>query len=211
MSGNFQLAIADHEKMLQELYAEQSRKQKIAEDSARAKAQSRQATMLFLERFVDQQIKTGGLNSTHVETYLTQIRKEYGDQAMIGKYVSIVVRLLSHDFYGVESTTHRPGNGGLIYKGESYKNSKELYEYFVEFMAAFDPFDSQVWFDYILLETFVDPTKLPAEVLLPDYLKLIVPQLQKLVEQDKNSMNVPELSSITTDDAFIIQGLFGGF
>ncbi|MBN3889423.1 MAG: hypothetical protein HWQ43_09685 [Nostoc sp. JL31] len=211
MSGNFKLEIANHQKMIDELFAEQAKKQQAEADQARLKAESNHQTMLFLERFMDASIRVGSLNSSQVELYLTQIRKAYGDQATICKYVSVVTRLLTHDFYGVESNTFRPGNGGLIFKGESYKDSKELYEYFVSFMADFDPLDSQVWFDHILTQVFSDPTFLPAEVKREEWRTRFVPKLQELVEEANNSVSLPDLDSLTTEDSFLIQSLMGGF
>lgn len=212
MAGDFQKYIDEHlaqAKLFQD--QQEAERRKKAEEAA-AKARSRKALMGFLGQFIDAQIKFGTLTPAHVETYLIQYRKEYGDDAAIAKYVGIVAQLLTHPFYGVESTTHRIGNGGLIFKGKTYENTKELYEAFVELMAGVDPLDSQVWFDYLLTRMFdEDPTWLPAEVLMPRWRTDFVPKLIQLVEQEKNSVQAPDFDLMSTDDIFVIESLLGSF
>ncbi|MBD2683232.1 MULTISPECIES: hypothetical protein [Nostoc] len=189
---------------------QEAEKRKKAEAEAN-KARSRKELMLWLERFIDTHIRFGTLTAAHVETYLIEYRKSYGDDASIAKYIGIVAQLLTHPFYGVESNTHRVGNGGLIFKGKTYKDAKELYEALVGLMAGVDPLDSQVWFDYLLTQVFDDPTFLPAEVLLPRWRTDFVPKLVQLVELEKNSLQVPDLDLLNTDDVFVIQSLLGSF
>ncbi|WP_414567698.1 hypothetical protein [Nostoc sp. CCY 9925] len=212
MAGDFQKYIDEQLATLKLLQDQQeAERRKKAEEEAN-KARSRKELMLWLERFIDAQIKFGTLTTDHVETYLIQYRKEYGDEAAIAKYLGIVAQLLTHPFYGVESTTHRVGNGGLLFKGKTYANTKELYEAVVELMAGVDPLDSQVWFDYLLTRMFdEDPTWLPAEVLLPRWRTDFVPKLIQLVEQAKNSVQVPDLDILSTDDIFIIESILGSF
>jgi len=212
MSGNFQLEIKAHQEILDKLFAEENKRKQAEAEQAKFKAESRKALMLWLERFIETNIRFGTLTAAHVETYLIQYRKAYGDDAAIAKYVGIVAQLLTNPFYGVESTTHRVGNGGLIFKGKTYQNTKELYEAIVELMAGVDPLDSQVWFDYLLTRMFdEDPTWLPAEVLMPRWRTDFVPKLRELVEQEKNSVQVPDFDLMTTDDIFVIESLLGSF
>lgn len=190
---------------------QEAEKRKKAEEEAN-KARSRKELMAWLGRFIDANIRYGSLTAAHVETYLIQYRKTYGDDAAIAVYVGIVAKLLTHPTYGVESTTHRIGNGGLIFKGQTYKDTTELYEAIVELMAGVDPLDSQVWFDYLLTQMFEeDPTWLPAEVLLPRWRTDFVPKLREYVEQQKNILQVPDLDSMNTDDIFVIESLVNSF
>lgn len=211
MSGNFSTAIAQHQKMIDELFAEQSKKQQAEADQARLKAESRKATMKFLGQFVDTAIKFGNLTSEQVNIYLTNYRKEYGDDALVAKYLGLVVQLITHPQTGVESTTARFGNGGLIWRGQTYKNCQELHEALVTLMADFDPFDNNiVWLEYLVQEVFENDSKLAAAP-FQDTWKTEVILIRKLVEQSKNNIEIPNMNSLTTDDLFIIQRLTGGF
>ncbi|MDZ8066104.1 MAG: hypothetical protein RMY64_10775 [Nostoc sp. DedQUE08] len=211
MSGNWQQYIDEHLATVKKLQAEQEAERQKAADEKRVKAESRKATMKFLGQFIDTAIKFGTLTSEQVSIYLTNYRLEYGDDALVAKYLALVVQLISHPQTGVESTTHRFGNGGLIWRGQSYKNSRELHEALVTLMADFDPFDNNiVWLDYLLQDLFEDETKLAAAPFL-DTWQTEVMLIRKLVEQSKNAIETPHIDSLTTDDLFIIQSLTGGF
>ncbi|MBC1236292.1 hypothetical protein [Nostoc sp. 2RC] len=210
--GDFQKYIDEYKAQIKLFEDQQEAERRKKAEEAANKARSRKELMLWLERFVDTQIKFGKLTASLVEAYLLEYRKSYGDDAAIARYVGIVAKLLTHPFSGVESTTHRVGNGGLIFQGKTYKDTTELYEAVVELMAGVDPLDSQVWFDYLLTRMFdEDPTWLPAEVYLDRWRTDFVPKLRELVELEKSSLEVPDMDLMTTEDIFVIESLLGSF
>lgn len=218
MAGHFQNASQERAANLARLNAETARlmgeaiaEKKKDDDEARLKSESRKATMKFLGQFVDTAIKFGNLTSAQVNIYLTNYRKEYGDDALVAKYLGLVVQLITHPQTGVESTTHRFGNGGLLWRGQSYKNVHELHDSLVALMADFDPFDNNiVWLEYLLQDLFEDESKLAAAPFLPTWQTEVI-LIKKLVEQSKNAVEIPNIDSLTTDDLFIIQGITNGF
>jgi hypothetical protein len=211
MSGNFQLEIKAHQEMLDKLFAEEAKRKQAEADQARKKAESRKATMKFLGQFVDTAIKFGTLTSEQVNIYLTNYRKEYGDNALVAKYLAMVVQLITHPQYGCESTTARFGNGGLLWRGQTYKNVHELHEALVDLMAGFDPFDNNVvWLEYLLQDLFEDESKLAAAPFTDTWQTEVI-LIRKLVEQSKNAVEIPDINNLTTDDLFIIQSMVGGF
>ncbi len=211
MAGDFQKYIDEHlaqAKLFQD-QLEAERKKKA--DEARVKAESRKATMKFMGQFVDTAIKFGTLTSEQVNIYLTNYRKEYGDNALVAKYLGLVVQLITHPQYGCESTTARFGNGGLIWRGQTYKNVHELHDSLVALMADFDPFDNNiVWLEYLLQDLFEDESKLAAAPYLDTWQTEVI-LIRKLVEQSKNAIEVPSIDNLTTDDLFIINSMIGGF
>lgn len=210
MAGEFQKYIKEQQKLVDDLIAEDNRRKQVEADNAKAKSESRKALMGFLERFVETSIKAGTLNSSQVETYFIEYRKEYGDNALVAKYVSIVVQLITHPLTGVESpTTHRFGNGGLIWRGKEYKTTKALYEAIVELMG-FEPLNSQVWFDYLLTEAFEDESKLAAAPFTDSWQTEVI-LLRKLVDQAKTALELPNIDILQTDDLWVIQNITGGF
>ncbi|MCC5670108.1 hypothetical protein LC653_41535 [Nostoc sp. CHAB 5784] len=106
MTGHFQQAIANHQKMIDELFAEEAKKKKDDADKASRKAESQRLTVRFMEDLIDSQIKIGQLKSSTVEIVLTHWNKLFGLEETQAYYVSIVVKLLTHDFYGVESASN---------------------------------------------------------------------------------------------------------
>ncbi|MCC5642740.1 hypothetical protein LC607_07240 [Nostoc sp. CHAB 5824] len=212
MSGNFQKYIDEHLAQAKLFQDQQEAERKKKADEARVKAESRKSLMLFLGQFIDSAIKFGTLTSAQSELYLTNYRKEYGDSALVAKYLALVVQLITHPQTGVESTTARFGNGGLIWRGQTYQNSRELCEAVVALLADFNPFDNSiVWFEYLLQEVFAEESAIAAEPYLDRWRTTYVPMIIKLVEQEKNSVQIPDIDNLTTDDLFIIQSLTGGF
>ncbi|MDZ8089483.1 MAG: hypothetical protein RMY16_28610 [Nostoc sp. DedQUE12b] len=211
MSGNWQQYIDEHLATVKKLQAEQEAERQKAADEKRVKAESRKATMKFLEQFIDTAIKFGTLTPEQVSIYLTNYRLEYGDNALVAKYLGLVVQLITHPQTGVESTTARFGNGGLIWRGQTYKNCRELHESLVALMADFDPFDNNiVWLEYLLQDLFEDESKLAAAPFRDTWPTEVI-LIRQLVEQSKNAVEIPDIDNLTTDDMFIIQSLVGGF
>ncbi|MCC5658641.1 hypothetical protein LC608_16935 [Nostoc sp. XA010] len=146
MAGHYQKATQEREVNLARLKAETARlmeedlaeKKKIA-DEKQAKLESRKALMKFLRQFIATSVKFGNVTSEQISIYLTNYRKEYGDDALVAEYLSLAIQLLTHPQTGVESTTARFGNGGLIWRGQTYKNVHELHEALVALIANFDP------------------------------------------------------------------------
>lgn len=211
MSGNYQQYIDEHLATLKLLQDQQEAERKKLVAEKQAQLESRKATMKFLGQFVDTAIKFGNLTSAQVNIYLTNYRKEYGDDALVAKYLGLVVQLITHPQTGVESTTHRFGNGGLLWRGQSYKNVHELHESLVALMADFDPFDNNiVWLEYLLQDLFEDESKLAAAPFLPTWQTEVI-LIRRLVEQSKNAVEIPNIDSLTTDDRFIIMSITNGF
>ncbi|WP_138500647.1 hypothetical protein [Nostoc sp. PA-18-2419] len=189
---------------------EEEAKRKKREEAAKV-AKSRRAVMRYLGNLIDVQIKLGNLTPGQVQEYLTQYQKEYGQDAVIAEYLAIVARLLTHEFYGVECTTHRVGNGGLIWKGQSYSGAYELYLAIIDQMAGIEPLESQVWFNYLLTQVFEeDGTFLAAEVLIPRWKTDFVPKLIRLVEADRSRLVLPDIEDLTTEDALYLQYFMDG-
>ncbi|QHG15662.1 hypothetical protein [Nostoc sp. ATCC 53789] len=219
MAGDFQKQQKEREANLARLKAETDKligeeiaEQKRLTDEKQAKLESRKATMKFLGQFVDTAIKFGNITSEQINIYLTNYQVEYGNDALVAKYLGLAVQLLTHPQTGVESTTARFGNGGLLWRGQTYKNCHELHDSLVALLADFDPFDNNiVWLEYLLEEIFGDEGKLAAEIYLERWRTTYVPMILRLVEQSKNAIEIPNIDSLTTDDLFIIQSLTGGF
>ncbi|MBD2606503.1 hypothetical protein H6G81_18700 [Scytonema hofmannii FACHB-248] len=195
-------------KLLQEQQElEDQRQAAIAAKSAK----SRKYLMAFLEQFIDNRVRFGQLTAFQVAVYLPEYLKSYGKEATIVRYVGLVTQLLTNEFYGVECTTKKMGNGGLIWQGKTYENSQALYEFLVDLMGGVDPLGSQVWFDYLLTEFLSDPTFLPAEVLMSDRWKLYVAKLQRLVERERFSLDDSHSEDMTADDLLIANSFLAFF
>ncbi|RCJ38109.1 hypothetical protein A6769_10170 [Nostoc punctiforme NIES-2108] len=218
MAGYYQNATQEREANLARLNADTARitgeilaEKKKVDDEARAKVISRQATMKFLRQFISTALRFGNLTSSQVNIYLTNYRKEYGDNALVAEYLSLAIQLITHPQTGVESTTARCGNGGLIWRGQTYKNCRELHEALVSLLADFDPFDNNiVWLEYLLQDLYEDDSKLAAAP-FRDTWQTEVNLIKRLVEQSKNAIEIPNMDSLTSDDLFIIEGITGGF
>ncbi|MEH2307621.1 hypothetical protein [Nostoc sp.] len=211
MSGNFQKYIDEHLAQAKLFQDQQEAERKKLADEKRLKAESRKATMKFLGQFIDTAIKFGTLTSEQVNIYLTNYRLEYGDNALVAKYLGLVIQLITHPQTGVESTTARFGNGGLIWRGQTYKNCHELHGALVALMADFDPFDNNiVWLEYLLQQVFEDESAIAAAPFRDTWQTEVI-LIRKLVEQSKNAIEIPDIDSLTVDDLFIIQSLTGGF
>jgi hypothetical protein len=192
---------------------ELTRQQKEEEDKRKADAafikRSEVLRNNYFKSVLEYLIKTGGLSSETVKTYLNNHQKSYGIDALVVEYVRITILLLTNETYGVESLLAKVGNGGLVYKGEQFKDVAELYKHFIDFFSGYEPLPSITWFTYLLTLTINDPTYLPAEVCTPQFKSFFVPKLIELVETENIGLQTPNLEELTADDAFKINNFIG--
>ncbi|AUT01354.1 hypothetical protein CLI64_13615 [Nostoc sp. CENA543] len=191
--------VADHDKQV----AETARK--VAEELA-FERKSKQKVLELLHQFIKAKIKIGNLTADDVANVYSRFNLSYNPEILELIYVRWAVMLLSHPQYGVELAGHRVGNGGLIWRGKSYKTSTDLY-IDIQKLLGNDPLDSQVWFDYCLQSIFDDGTFLPAEIEL-DRFSSFMYQLKELVKLEANPIDIPDKSELTASDMFFIASLF---
>ncbi|MBD2729973.1 hypothetical protein H6G96_27545 [Nostoc sp. FACHB-892] len=155
-------------------------------------------------------IKQGTLTRRQSEVYLNRYRELWGLEKAQNEYLRLAANLLNHPHYGVETTTSRFGNGGLIWKGQNYKNTQALYEAIQEVLGS-DPFDSVEWVNEILELVFDDSTKLAADTFLPDRFTSIANLIRRIVQEAKTPINIPDISQFTADDAAFLSAFLGRF
>lgn len=210
---NLEKQIAEQTKQLLALETE---KKKQDAEKAKQKAfeyNSKVRLVQFLEQYLDNQIRLGKLTSETFYDVFRKYRQVYLDlDDQLALFVGTVIKLISHPWYGVECSTAFIGNGGLMYKGETYKDPQKLYEVIFSNILgdlADDPFGSSIWFFELLQLHFADPTAFPAYAQIGEVKTRVLPLLQKVVELDKNSRELPDISGLTADDAMYLQSLLG--
>jgi len=165
----------------------------------------------FLEQYLDNHIRLGKLTPDIFFDVYRKYKEVYQDQDdQLSFFVSTVIKLISHPWYGVECQTAFIGNGGLVYKGKQYQDPQELYqEVFTSILGelANDPFGTDVWFYELLSLHFEDPTAFPAYAQIGEVKTRVLPLLKRIIETEKATQELPELSELTTDDALYIQSL----
>ncbi|MBG1240365.1 hypothetical protein [Nostoc sp. NZL] len=155
-------------------------------------------------------IKQGTLTRRQSEVYLNRYVELFGLEKAQNEYLRLAANLLNHPHYGVETTTSRFGNGGLLWKGQNYQNTQALYEAIQEVLGD-DPFDSVEWVNEILELVFVDSTKLAADTFLPDRFASIANLIRRIVQEAKTPVSIPDISQFTVDDAAFLSAFLGRF
>ncbi|BAY35277.1 hypothetical protein NIES2107_71890 (plasmid) [Nostoc carneum NIES-2107] len=213
--------MTDLEKRLADLAKEQASLQakKAQEDAAIAAKKafewnSKVKLVRFLEQYLDNHIRLGKLTPDIFFNVYRKYKEVYQDsEAQLGFFIATVIKLISHPWHGIECRTAFIGNGGLLYLGETYENPEKLYQTIVFSTIlgelANDPFGTDVWFYELLQLHFEDPTAFPAYAQMGEVKTRILPLLKRIVDLEKTSQELPELSELTTDDALYIQALLG--
>ncbi|BAZ50180.1 hypothetical protein NIES4103_27940 [Nostoc sp. NIES-4103] len=164
----------------------------------------------FLRKFTDWKIDTGALTETDCTNLFTRLKETYGPQKTLEAYVRVVVKLLTHETYGVECKTYRVSNGGLIWKGKEYETAIALYDAFVELLG--EPWGHHSWFlELLKMALDEDKTKLPADVEIPERLTTITNLLNNIVVYERNPVPTPDISQLTEEDALFISTVLGVF
>ncbi|MEH1811973.1 MAG: hypothetical protein V7K26_03445 [Nostoc sp.] len=200
-----------------EMAAEAAKAQKAANDAQKAidddKAFASKSSLNALHVIQDAiriWIKQGTLSLRQSQVYLNRYVELFGLEKAQNEYLRLAANLLNHPHYGVETTTSRFGNGGLIWKGQNYKNTQELYEAIQEVLGD-DPFDSVEWVNEILELVFEDSTKLAANTFLPDRFAAIANLIRRIVQEAKNPISIPDISQFTAEDAAFLSAFLGMF
>ncbi|MBD2166056.1 hypothetical protein H6G04_16810 [Calothrix membranacea FACHB-236] len=166
----------------------------------------------FLEQYLDNHIRLGKLTPDIFFNVYRKYKEVYQDSDdQLSLFVSTVIKLISHPWHGVECKTAFIGNGGLLYKGQTFEDPQKLYLEIV-FSTILgeltnDPFGTDVWFYELLQLHFEDPTAFPAYAQMGQVKTRILPLMKRIVDLEKTSQELPELSELTTDDALYIQSL----
>lgn len=199
------------------LLALQTQKAQQEAEKAKIKAfewNSKVKLVKFLEQYLDNHIKLGKLTPDVFFNVFRKYRQVYLDtDDQLSFLVSTVIKVISHSWYGVECSTAFMGNGGLTYKGEQYKDPQKLYleVVFKTILGelANDPFETDIWFYELLSLHFEDPTAFPAYAQIGEVKTRVLPLLKRIIEVEKATQELPELSGLTSDDALYIQSLLG--
>jgi hypothetical protein len=212
--------MTDLERQIEELANKQAalRAQKAREEAEKKAREafewnSKVKLVRFLEQYLDAKIKLGKMTSSDFWDVFKQYKKVYQDMDdQLAFFVATVIKTIAHPWYGVECQTKFIGNGGLLYKGQSYTDPKALYEAVFESIlgdSANDPFGTDVWFYELLSVHFEDPTALPAYATNKSLTKeRVLPLCRKAVALEANP-ELPDINDLTSDDMFYIQELLG--
>lgn len=200
-----------------QLAALKAEKDKQEAEKAKAKAfewNSKVKLVKFLEQYLDSYIRLGKLNPDIFFDVYRKYKEVYQDQDdQLSFFISTVIKLISHPWYGVECQTAFIGNGGLLYKGKQYQDPQKLYLEIVFNTIlgelANDPFGTDVWFYELLSLHFEDPTAFPAYAQIGEVKTRVLPLLKRIVDLETTANELPELSELTSDDALYIQSLLG--
>jgi hypothetical protein len=189
------------QKQERELRAQQEAQQaKVNQQKAKV-ARSALLVLGYMEEFIDNQIKLGVLTRENVADYAVKLNKMTTADRQIEVYIALTVKLLSHQFFGFETKFYRLGNGPIIWKSKEYPSVFSLYQAFQELLGN-DPMDSPEWFLLILQSLSEDPTKLPAEILIPDRLTKLAQDCRKIASYSRMPLELlPDLDALTADDS----------
>ncbi|MFS0515426.1 hypothetical protein ACEYW6_11995 [Nostoc sp. UIC 10607] len=185
--------------------------QKAIDDADNFKKISALKTLHVLQDAVEKLIKHGLLNLDRAEVYLTKYILVYGREKTINEYLRLGALLLTQENFGVESTTARYGNKGLLWHGKSYESAEALYAA-VQDVIGDDPLEHVQWIYSILDSVFSnDPSAIVYACSTPERFEAYANLYQREVREAKEPLSVPDLSQITTDDAFLLSSFFGQF
>lgn len=171
----------------------------------------------YLENYLDAKIRVGQMTAEDFEQVFVKYKEVHQDSDdRLWFFVSTVIKLISHPWYGVECDSKYLANGGLKYKGQSYENPRKLYEAIMENImgesilldAPQDPFGADTWFYKLLQVHLEDSTELPAEVALghkAQWLRV----LKDFVMLERSPLEPPDASELTEDDMFYLCNLIG--
>lgn len=194
--------------------------QKVQQEAEKAKAKqfefnSKVRLVKFLEQYLDNSIRLGKLTPEIFFDVFRKYKEVYPDlDDQLAFFVSTVIKLISHPWYGVECSTAFIGNGGLLYKGKQYQDPQKLYEeIFLTTLGelANEPFGSSIWFFELLSLHFEDPTAFPAYAQINEVKDRVLPLLKRIIEVEQATQELPELDDLTSDDALYIQSILKGF
>ncbi len=195
----------------------QERELKVIKDAEEAKvnqekakvAKSARLVLGYMEEFIDNRIKLGVLTRANVADYAVRLNRMTTPDRQVEVYVSLAIKLLSHEFYGVESHTKRLGNGSITWKAKEYPTVFTLYET-IQGLLGDDPLGSVEWFYVVLDDLAKDPTRLPAEILIPERLTKLTQNLQKIASYSRIPLELlPDLDALTADDAMWLSAVTG--
>ncbi|AUB36489.1 hypothetical protein COO91_02401 [Nostoc flagelliforme CCNUN1] len=183
--------------------------QKAIDDAETFKKVSALKTLQALGGAVQKLIKHGLLSNNHSQTYLNQYVKVYGRDKAINEYLRLATLLLSQENFGVETTTARYGNGGLLWKGQSYKSAEELHVAVQELIGE-DPLESVQWIYSILDSVFSDdPGAIVSACSTGERFEGFANLYRREVEAAKQPPYIPNISDITVEDAMLISSFLG--
>ncbi|MBD2435452.1 hypothetical protein [Nostoc sp. FACHB-110] len=192
--------------------------QKAQQEAEKAKAKafewnSKVKLVRFLEQYLDHSIKLGKLTPDVFFDVYRKYKEVYQDtDDQLSFFISTVIKLISHSWYGVECQTAFIGNGGLLYKGKQYQDPEKLYLEIVFGSIlgelANDPFGTDCWFYELLSFHFEDPTAFPAYAQIGEVKTRVLPLLKRIIEAEQATQELPEIEGLTLDDAMYIQALF---
>ncbi|WP_375491948.1 hypothetical protein [uncultured Nostoc sp.] len=198
---------------IDEYEAQQAAIAKTQADRAKKERDSKAAVLAFLTKVKDYQLLVGNITPQFINTYLTRYNAAYGDDATTVEYLRIVVLLLTNQYNGVECSTHRMGNGGLIFQGVNYSSTSELYTAIVQIMNGWDlvnpKLENSIWLNLLLADIGQDMDTFAAETALPDFPKY-VKRLAELSNQIAN-IPLPDMSTLSATDAAAISEVLGVF
>jgi hypothetical protein len=156
-------------------------------------------------------IKQGVLTRGQAIVYFDKYLEVFGRDKVEVEYLRIATTLLSHPYYGAEATTKGFWNGGLIFKGETYKNTQLLYETITDILGG-DPFDSIEWFNELLGWVLADPTKMAADAYLGgDNFSAYANYCRRVVKAAKEPIKISDISEFTGEDAAFLATFLGVF
>ncbi|MBC1224156.1 hypothetical protein GNF10_12185 [Nostoc sp. UCD121] len=201
-----------------EIAAEAAKAQKEAEAAQKAiddadtfKKISALKTLHVLQDAVQKLIKHGLLSYDRAEVYLNKYLMVYGRDKAINEYLRLGALLLTQENFGVESTTARYGNKGLLWHGQSYESAEALYAA-VQAVIGDDPLEHVQWIYSILDSVFSDdPSAIVFACSTPERFETYANLYRREVKEAKEPLSVPDLSQITSDDAFLLSSFFGQF
>ncbi|MEH1806981.1 hypothetical protein [Nostoc sp.] len=185
--------------------------QKAIDDADTFKKVSALKTLHVLQSAVEKLIKHGLLTYDRAEVYITKSVLVYGRDKTINEYLRLATLLLTQENFGVESTTARYGNKGLLWHGQSYESAEALYAAVQEVIGD-DPLESVQWIYSILDSVFSnDPSAIVYACSTIGRFEAYANLYRREVKEAKEPLSVPDLSQITSDDAFLLSSFFGQF
>ncbi|MBD2607830.1 hypothetical protein H6G81_25755, partial [Scytonema hofmannii FACHB-248] len=129
------------------------------------------------------------------------IKWSYTVAQMMEKFALVLMLFCTKGFW----------NGGLIFKGETYKNTQLLYETITDILGG-DPFDSIEWFNELLGWVLADPTKMAADAYLGgDNFSAYANYCRRVVKAAKEPIKIPDISEFTGEDAAFLATFLGVF
>ncbi|MEH1787799.1 MAG: hypothetical protein V7L23_20010 [Nostoc sp.] len=196
---------------IDEYEATQAAIAKQKSDRDRKERESKAAVLAFLTKVRDYQLLVGNITPQFINTYLTRYNAAYGDDATTVEYLRIVVLMLTNKFNGVECSTYRMGNGGLIFKGINYISTSDLYNAIIQIMNGWDlinpKLENSIWLNILLADIGNDIDTFAAETALPRFPQYV----KKLADLSNQIANIPlpDLGSLTASDAMVISNMIG--